>query len=159
MRATAALDAFTRPSGSRIARLILPKPQYTGEFRMNIRFLTPTLHGMADYLAAAGLVTMPFILGIGSTAPLARWLAVGAGVGLVIYSLITDYPLGATPILPFRVHLVFDTLAAVVFALAPFVFGFHGLDAWYYWANSVAVFFVVGLSPTRNSAVPRMAHA
>ena len=127
---------------------------------MNIRFLTPALHGVVDYLAAAGLLTMPFILGVGSTTPLARWLAVGAGVALVIYSLMTDYRFGATRILTFRQHLVIDTLAAVGFALAPFFLGFHGLDAWYYWSNSAAVFLVVGLSPTRNSdKVPTMAHA
>jgi hypothetical protein len=127
---------------------------------MNIRFLTPTLHGVVDYLAAAGLLTMPFILGVGSTAPLARWLAVGAGLALVIYSLMTDYRFSAIRILPFRQHLVIDTLAAVVFALAPFFLGFHGLDAWYYWSNSAAVFLVVGLSPTRDSdEVPTIAHA
>jgi hypothetical protein len=125
---------------------------------MNIRFLTPTLHGVVDYLAAAGLLTMPFILGVGSTAPLARWLAVGAGLALVIYSLMTDYRFSAIRILPFRQHLVIDTL--VVFALAPFFLGFHGLDAWYYWSNSAAVFLVVGLSPTRDSdEVPTIAHA
>ena len=127
---------------------------------MNIRFLTPTLHGVADYLAAAGLLTMPFILGVGSTAPLARWLAVGAGVALVIYSSMTDYRLSAVRILPFRQHLMIDALAAVVFALAPSVLGFHGLDAWYYWSNSAAVFLVIGLSPTGDSdEVSTIAHA
>src|SRR5215831_15284350 len=125
---------------------------------MTVRFPTPTPHGLADYLAAAGLVTMPFILGLGKSAPLAKWLAVG--VAVVIYSLLTDCRYGAFPIVPFRKHLAVDTLAAVVFALAPSVFGFHGLDAWYYWANSAAVFLVVGLSPTRNTDnVPTMAHA
>jgi hypothetical protein len=97
---------------------------------------------------------------VGSTAPLARWLSVGAGVALVIYSLMTNYPFGATRILTFRQHLVIDTLAAVGFALAPFFLGFHGLDAWFYWANSAALFVVVGLTPARNrDEVPAMAHA
>ena len=127
---------------------------------MTIRFLTPTLHGIVDYLAAAGLLTMPFILGLGNSAPLAKWLAVGSGVAVVIYSLLTDYRYGAFRIVPFRKHLAVDTLAAVVFALAPSVFGFHGLDAWYYWANSAAVFLVVGLSPTGKwDGVPTIAHA
>jgi hypothetical protein len=125
---------------------------------MNIRFLSPSLHGIVDYLAAAGLLTMPFILGLGSSAPLAKWLAVGTGIAVVVSSLMTDYPYGAFRILSFRKHLAIDTLAAVVFALAPSVFGFHGLDAWYYWANSAAVFLVVGLSPTGNGdTVPTMA--
>src|SRR5262249_55221047 len=99
-------------------------------------------------------------LGVGSTAPLARWLAVGAGVALVIYSLMTDYQFGATRILTFRQHLVIDTLAAVGFGLAPFFLGFHGLYSWFYWATAVAVFLVVGLRPARNSdEVRAMAHA
>src|SRR5215472_12519491 len=127
---------------------------------MTVRFLTPTLHGLVDYLAAAGLLTMPFILGLGNSAPLAKWLAVGSGVAVVVYSLLTDYRYGAFRILPFRKHLAVDTLAAVVFALAPSVLGFHGLDAWYYWANSAEVSLVVELSPagTANSAPP-MAHS
>ena len=28
---------------------------------MNIRFLTPTWHGLVDYLAAVELLTMPFV--------------------------------------------------------------------------------------------------
>ena len=127
---------------------------------MTVRFLTPTLHGLVDYLAAAGLLTMPFILGLGNSAPLAKWLAVGSGVAVVIYSLLTDYRYGAFRILPFRKHLAVDTLAAVVFALAPSVLGFHGLDAWYYWANSAAVFLVVGLSPAgKADSAPTMAHS
>ena len=33
----------------------------------------------------------------------------------------------------------------IVFLAAPFVLGFAGLDAWYYWANAAAVLTVVSL--------------
>ncbi len=125
---------------------------------MNIRFLTPTLHGIVDYLAAAGLLTLPFILGLGSSSPLARWLAVGSGVAVVVVSMVTDYRYGAFHILPFRVHLMIDTLVAIFFAFAPSIFGFHGLDAWFYWANSAAVFLVVAVTQTKETT-PTMAHA
>ena len=78
----------------------------------------------------------------------------------MIYSLMTDYRFGATKVLTFRQHLVIDTLAAVGLALVPFFLGFHGLDAWFYWSNSAALFLVIGLSPARNSdEAPAMAHA
>ncbi|MEZ5874068.1 MAG: hypothetical protein R3D30_04320 [Hyphomicrobiales bacterium] len=125
---------------------------------MTIRFLTPTLHGIVDYLAAASLLTLPFILDLGETNPLAKWLAVGTGAAVVVVSLLTDYRYGAIRVLPFRGHLSIDAAAATVFALAPTVFGFTGLDAWYYWLNAIAVFAVVGLSTTEEArAVP--AHA
>jgi hypothetical protein len=30
--------------------------------------------------------------------------------------------------------------------IAPFALGFSGIDAWYYWANAIAVVVVVSLS-------------
>lgn len=117
-----------------------------------VRFLTPTLHGVVDYLAAAGLIIMPFVLGLGASSPLAKWLAVGTGFAVVVASMLTDYKLGALRVLPFRGHLAVDTAVAVLFLAAPSLFGFTGLDAWYYWINAAAVFVVVGLSRPEPSA-------
>ena len=36
------------------------------------------------------------------------------GVGLIIYSLITDYTYSVAKIIPFKVHLMFDSLAGLV---------------------------------------------
>lgn len=113
---------------------------------MDIRFLTPTFHGIVDYVAAAALITLPFVLGLGETHPLAKWLAVGTGGAVIVVSLMTDYRYGAFRVLPFWGHLAIDAATASVFALAPAVFGFTGLDAWFYWLNAVAVFVVVALS-------------
>ncbi|MGD9502753.1 MAG: hypothetical protein AB7V40_09745 [Methyloceanibacter sp.] len=124
---------------------------------MTIRFLTPTWHGVVDYLAAAGLLTMPFVLGLGASSPLAKWLAVGTGLAVIVTSLLTDYKYGAIRVLPFRGHLAVDTAVATAFALAPAMFGFTGLDAWYYWLNAAAVFVVVALSLPSESRRP--AHA
>ena len=122
---------------------------------MSIRFLTPARHGVVDYLAAAGLLTLPFILGLGTSSPLAKWLAVATGVAVVVVSLLTDYRYGAVRVLPFKGHLAIDTAVAVVFLLAPTLFQFSGLDAWYYWANAIVVFIVVGLSqPTSRTKAP-----
>jgi cation transport ATPase len=122
---------------------------------MSIRFLTPARHGVVDYLAAAGLLTLPFILGLGTSSPLAKWLAVATGVAVVVVSLLTDYRYGAVRVLPFKGHLAIDTAVAVGFLLAPTLFHFSGLDAWYYWANAIVVFIVVGLSqPTSKIMEP-----
>ena len=126
---------------------------------MNIRFLTPTLHGVVDYLAAAALLTMPFVLGLGASAPLAKGLAVGTGLAVIVTSLLTDYKYGAVRILPFKGHLAIDTAVAIAFALAPSLLGFTGLDAWYYWLNSAAVFAVVALSETGEASQPSPVHA
>ncbi len=112
---------------------------------MDPRFVTKTMHAFLDYPVALSLMVAPFLLQLGSSHPLALWLAVSAGVAAFILTLYTDHKLGVFRVLPYSVHLAVDFLVAVVFLLAPSVFGFTGLDAWYYWANGATVLFVVGL--------------
>ncbi len=42
-------------------------------------------------------------------------------------------------------HLIVDFIVAIVFILAPFIFSFEGIDAYYYWINGIAVLSVVSL--------------
>ncbi len=126
---------------------------------MNIRFLTPKLHGLIDYAAAAGLIIFPSILGIGASSPIAFWLSVAAGISVIGYSMLTGYSYGAAPVVPFKVHLAIDFVAAIAFALAPFILGFSGLDAAYYWVLSVAVFLIVAVSQTEDESLSQTAAA
>ena len=59
--------------------------------RMNIRFLTPAIHGILDYPAAFVLLVAPAILKLNEVSPFAYWLSVVAGTVLIGYSLLTDY--------------------------------------------------------------------
>ncbi len=118
---------------------------------MKLRFLTPTRHGVLDYAAALGLIVLPFLLNLGATSPLALWLSVAGGVGLIAYSLATDYAFGLLGVLPYRAHLALDLAAAVVFAIAPFVFGWTGLTMAYYLVMSAGVLVVVALSGTESA--------
>jgi len=120
---------------------------------MPIGFLTPTLHGVVDYAAAAGLIVMPFVLGLGDSNPLAKWMAVSAGVAVIVVSLLTDYRYGAVRILPFKGHLAIDLMVAAAFLISPSVLGFTGLEAVYYWVNAVAVFLVMSLSTTSETSM------
>ena len=112
---------------------------------MDPRFITKTMHAFLDYPVALSLMSAPFLLGLGSSHPLALLLAVGTGVAAFILTLLTDHKLGVFRVIPYSVHLAVDALVGIVFLLAPSVLGFAGLDAWYYWANGAAVLFVVGL--------------
>jgi hypothetical protein len=112
---------------------------------MDPRFVTKTIHAFLDYPVALSLMVAPFLLGLGSSHPLALWLAVGTGVAAFILTLLTDHKLGVFRVLPYSVHLAVDALVGVVFLVTPIALGFVGLDALYYWANGAAVLFVVGL--------------
>lgn len=118
---------------------------------MKIRFLTPALHGILDYAAAAGLIVLPFLLNLGATSPLALWLSVAGGVGLIVYSLATDYAFGVLRVLSFRAHLALDLAAAAAFVAAPFVFGWTGLTMAYYLVMAAGVVVVVFLTGSETA--------
>jgi hypothetical protein len=59
-----------------------------------------------------------------------------------------------SPSLPFAFHLTIDRLVGVAFAIVPFVFGFSGVDAWYYWANAAAVLLVTTVLNAPDSTTP-----
>ncbi len=105
-----------------------------------MKFITPTIHGMLDYMAALALIVAPFILGLEQ---LALWLSVIAGVGLIMYSLMTDYAYSIAKAIPFGLHIALDSTAAVFFIIAPFIFGFEGITAIYYWVMGAGVAMVV----------------
>lgn len=112
---------------------------------MDPRFVTKNVHALLDYPVALSLMAAPFILGLGTSHPLAKWLAVGTGVAAFVLTLLTDHKLGLLRVLPYSFHLAVDFLVGVAFLIAPTLFGFTGIDAWYYWANGAAVLCVVGL--------------
>jgi hypothetical protein len=109
---------------------------------MSLRFVTKTIHAYLDYPVALSLMAAPFILGLGETNPWARWVSLAAGIATVILTIFTNHVTGLIRVIPYWLHVVVDRLVGVVFLVVPFVFGFHGLDAWYYWGNAVAVLLV-----------------
>ena len=127
---------------------------------MNPRFVTKDIHALLDYPVAFALIGAPFVLGLGESSPAAGWLSVGTGVAALTLTVFIDHKLGLLRVLPYWFHVLVDALVGVVFVAAPFVLGFQGLDAWFYWANAAAVLTVVGLSspgsltraPTPNAA-------
>jgi hypothetical protein len=85
--------------------------------------LLPTrIHGALDYVVGALLVALPFILGFGH-GPQA-WIMVALGAAAIVYSLFTDYELGAVRRLQMPAHLWLDGLSGVLLAISPWVLGF-----------------------------------
>ena len=117
---------------------------------MSLKFITPNMHGVLDYIVGATLLLAPFVLGLGESSMMAVWLSVATGAAVIMMSLITDYRYSLARVLPFWLHLSVDAVAAVVFLFAPIVFGFSGLDLVYYVANGVAVLIVVACGMTEQ---------
>ena len=110
-----------------------------------MKFVTKQIHAYLDYPVAIALIGLPFLLGLGSSNPLAFQLSLVTGVAALLLTILTDHHLGLIRIVSYQIHLMVDFLVGVVFVLAPFIFSFEGLDAYYYWLNGAAVLFVVSM--------------
>jgi hypothetical protein len=86
------------------------------------------------------LIAAPWIFQYSDIAA-ATAISVVLGIGLIAYSLFTDYELGVWGTFPMSVHNLFDIAAGALLAVSPWLFGFadEGANAW-------APFFVVGLA-------------
>lgn len=124
---------------------------------MNLRFITKTMHAYLDYPVAAALIGLPFVLGLGTSNPLALWLSVGTGIAALLLTILTDHKTGIIRVLPYSFHLAVDALVGVVFVIAPFVLGVTGIDAAFYWANATAVLTVVSLHKPELVPTPAVA--
>ena len=60
------------------------------------------------------------------------YLPIALGIGLILYSLFTDYELGIRRVIPISVHPTVDFVASAFLILAPFLFGYsdQGLNVW-----------------------------
>ncbi len=110
-----------------------------------MKFVTKKIHAFLDYPVAVALIALPFLLGLGDSNPVALQLSVATGIAAFILTLLTDHQLGVYRIISYKIHLIVDFLVAVVFIIAPFIFSFEGIDAYYYWINGAAVLTVVSL--------------
>ena len=117
------------------------------------RFITQTIHAYLDYPVAFGLMLMPMLLGIGATNGMALTLSVATGVAALILTVLTDHKLGVFKVLPYKLHLAVDGMVGLVFLVAPFVLGFSGIDAAYYWVIGATVLVVVSAHKSEDQAV------
>ena len=105
-----------------------------------MRFIPTRLHAPLDYIVGAALIAAPWIFQFSDIAA-ASVVSVVLGIGLIVYSLLTDYELGVWRTFPMSVHNLFDIAAGALLAASPWLFGFgdEGANAW-------APFVVVGLA-------------
>ena len=118
------------------------------------RFVTKTIHAYLDYPVAFALMALPFLLGLGTSHPLALTISPVIGVAALILTVLTDHHLGLIRVLPYKFHLAVDLAVGLLFLALPFVLGFSGLDAAYYWLNGAAVVAVIALSKPEDNALP-----
>jgi len=117
-----------------------------------MRFITKQIHAFLDYPVAIALMALPFILGLGSSNELALQISITVGIVAFVLTLLTDHQLGVLRVISYKLHLTVDFLVAIVFILAPFIFSFEGLDAYYYWVIGATVLLVVSMHKSEPAA-------
>jgi hypothetical protein len=88
-----------------------------------MRFIPTRIHGMLDYLMGALLIASPWIFDF-ARGGAETWVPVILGAGVILYSIFTDYELGAVRKLSMRTHLWLDIAGGALLALSPWLFGF-----------------------------------
>jgi uncharacterized membrane protein HdeD (DUF308 family) len=93
-----------------------------------MRFIPTKFHAPLDYIVGAALIAAPWIFQF-SEHTAATVVPVVLGIGLIAYSLITDYELGVWKVAPMAVHNLIDIVAGTVLAVSPFLLGFSDESA------------------------------
>ena len=88
-----------------------------------MRFIPTKFHAPLDYIVGAALIASPWIFSFSdTTAPTV--VSIVLGIGLIAYSLITNYELGVWKLAPMAVHNLIDVAAGALLAASPWIFGF-----------------------------------
>ena len=94
-----------------------------------MRFISTQIHGVLDYLSAVLLIAAPWLFGFEDVTT-AKWVAVIAGVLILLMSIFTKYELGMIRSIPMATHLSIDVVTGVVLAASPWIFGFAESVFW-----------------------------
>lgn len=94
--------------------------------------ITPTIHGYLDYLTVVVFLAAPKLLGLDGLAASLSWTLAGVHLAL---TLVTDFPLGWRPWLPFWIHGWVERIVGPALVLIAFLPNFS--------SNSLAFGFYV----------------
>jgi hypothetical protein len=115
-----------------------------------MKVLSPTVHGVLDYLLALMFLVLPRMLDFPPPAAAASYVI---GVVYIVASLITRYPLGLFKWLPFPVHGVIESLMALAWIVLPWLMGFseHAASRNFFVAAGVGLLVVAALTNYREA--------
>jgi hypothetical protein len=88
-----------------------------------MRFIPTKFHAPLDYIVGVALIAAPWIFQF-SDVTAAAAVSIVLGIGLIVYSLFTNYELGVWKVAPMAVHNLIDVIAGAFLAASPWIFGF-----------------------------------
>ena len=102
-----------------------------------MRFIPTKFHAPLDYIVGVALIAAPWIFQF-SRHTAATIVPIVLGIGLIAYSLFTNYELGVWKVAPMAVHNLIDIAAGLVLAASPWLFGFAD-DGTQFWLPFVVI--------------------
>lgn len=84
--------------------------------------ISPKVHGILDYTTSATVAALPRFIDM---PPRASRFFEGLGAGYASLSSVTDYPMGAKRLLPFKAHGMADVAVGVALPVVPWLLGFQ----------------------------------
>lgn len=88
-----------------------------------MRFIPTRVHGVLDYLVGLLLIVAPWLLGFADNTA-QTYVPVALGISALVYSICTNYELGAFKGISMKAHLVLDFMSGALLAASPWLFGF-----------------------------------
>lgn len=88
-----------------------------------MNFINTRTHGMLDYIMGIVLIISPWLFQF-ARGGAETWIPVILGAGALLYSLLTNYELGAARVISMPAHLWMDGFSGLFLALSPWLFGF-----------------------------------
>ena len=91
-----------------------------------MRFINSKFHAIIDYASALFMLGLPGIINIADQSPAIKWIAMLAGIVILLQAMLTSYEGGIVSIIPLYVHLIIDIILGLAFIFIPWLAGFTG---------------------------------
>lgn len=123
-----------------------------------MKLIDSKTHGILDYAMALAFLMAPSVFDLTGYAAAPAY---GAGVFLVLTSLLTRYPLGIVGLLPFRLHGKTEGLLAIAFLAAPWLMGFyeHAASRNFYLVAGTVLLAIIALTDYKGRRAMKGPHA
>jgi hypothetical protein len=89
-----------------------------------MKIISRKMHGALDYGSAILLIAAPWLFGFSDVEP-AKSISIGAGILILLMSLMTNYETGMVKVIPMQIHLYADIMLGIFLVISPWVFGFN----------------------------------
>ena len=117
----------------------------------NIKIISPSLHGILDYIVDIPLISVPFILNFKEVSNRVFWVPVGIGVLNFLYSIFTVYSRSFVKLIPMNWHLLFDFLAGLLLFALAFILPMEGFVKLFYITMGIGIVLATSLTSSNES--------